>query len=382
MIETLAELPAAGPTRLGRLEALALAILRPLLVVAVSLLIGFVIIMVTGGGSLGDRLSLALQAYENLLIEPFRGTDSLEQIGFEAIPLALTGLAAAIAFRANIFNIGEEGQLQIGALFAAAAALSFARLPPVLLVPVVVLAGALGGAAWASIAGWLRAYWGATELVSTIMLNYVAIDIGTYMISTGAPLSPANGNGTSTATITSAAWFPTIGNSQFHWGFVVPLAAAALVFVVLYLTPLGYEIRMVGANAPFAHYGGVAVRRVIITAMALSGALAGIGGAVQVMGFAHAYNTTFPLPQWGFTGVTVALLARLEPIGVIVAALLYALLEEGGQLMEDNTSVDHSIIGVIQGLLILFVTVQVTVRWWRRRGAVPLVARSDGMKST
>jgi simple sugar transport system permease protein len=378
MIDALVQPPAGGgQARAPRLGARAYAILRPVLVVAVALLIGFVIIVITASGHLGDRLSLALQAYENLLIEPFRGWDSLEQIGFEAIPLALTGLATVVAFRANIFNIGGEGQLLIGALCSAAAALACPWLPPVLLVPFIVLAGALGGAAWASIAGWLRAYWGATELVSTIMLNYVAIDIASYMISAGAPLAAANGTGTSTATITTAAWFPTIGNSQFHWGFVVPLAAAALVFVVLYYTPLGYEIRMVGANAPFAQYGGVAVQRVIVTTMALSGALAGIGGAVQVMGFAHAYNTTFPLPQWGFTGVTVALLARLEPLGVIVAALLYALLEEGGQLMENNTSVNHNIIGVIQGLLILFVTVQVTVHWWRRSRGVARVANAE-----
>ena len=120
---------------------------------------------------------------------------------------------------------------------------------------------------------------------------------------------------------------------------------------------------MAGHNPNFARFGGVPVPRVIMGAMVIGGALAGIGGAIQVLGFAHQYTTTFTSPQWGFTGVTVALLARLEPIGVLVAAVLYALLEEGAQLMANNTNVDHNIITVVQGLIILFVTVQVTVDW-------------------
>jgi len=361
VIETLTEAPLSGPTPAARLKGIGLAIVRPIVVVILALLVGMVILLFTNQNP--------LVAYENLLIEPFKSGASILAMLFYAIPLVLTGLAAAVAFRANIFNIGGEGQLQIGALLGTAAALSFATLPAVVLVPLVVVVGALGGALWASIAGWIRASWGATELVSTIMLNYVAIDIAAYMISSGAPLAASNGAGTSTNTITSAAWFATIGpaGSQFHWGVLVPIAAAALVFALLYFTPLGYEIRMVGANAPFARYGGVVVPRVIIGAMAISGALAGIGGSVQVMGLSHAYNQSFTDPQWGFTGVTVALLARLEPLGVIVAALLYALLEEGGQLIENNTNVSHNIVGVIQGLLILFVTVQVSVRWWRGR---------------
>jgi len=365
MIETLGEAPAAGPSLRDRALGIGLAILRPLAVVAVALLIGMGIIVYTGQNP--------FPAYENLLIEPFKSWDTFSAVLFFAIPLVLTGLAASVAFRANIFNIGEEGQLQIGALLTAWAALTWTRLPPVLLVPFLILVGALGGAVWATIAGWLRAYLGATELVSTIMLNYVAIDLATYTISPGGPLASSTGVGATTDTIPNAAQFQTFGTSQFHWGFVVALIAVAVVFLILYRTPLGYEIRMVGANAPFAQYGGVAVPRVIIGAMAISGALAGIGGAVQVMGFQHQYSTGFLSPQWGFTGVTVALLARLEPVGIVIAALLYALLEEGAQLMEDNTSVDHNIIGIIQGLIILFVTVQFALpyvmRWWRRRRA-------------
>jgi simple sugar transport system permease protein len=259
----------------------------------------------------------------------------------------------------------------MGALVTAWVALSLPGLPAVVLAPLCVLAGAVGGALFAAIPGWLRAYLGATELVSTIMLNYVAVDIATYMVSEGGPLHTTTQLGSATNVIPVAAQLPIIGNSQFHWGFVVALLAVVAVFVLLYRTPLGYEVRMVGANASFAQYGGVAVRRVVLTVMMISGALAGIGGAVQVMGFQHQYSTSFFSPQWGFTGVTVALLARLEPAGVVVAALLYGLLEEGSQLIENNTSVDHNIITVVQGLIILFVTVQVSVRWWRRRRAVP-----------
>ena len=366
MIGTLAEAPAAGPSLHERTLGVGMAVLRPVAVVGVALLIGMGIIIYTGQNP--------LPAYENLLVEPFRSWDTFSAVLFYAIPLVLTGLAAAVSFRANIFNIGGEGQLQVGALATAWAALSWATLPPVLMVPALIAVGAVAGALFAGIAGWLRAYLGATELVSTIMLNYVAVDIVSYAVTSGGPLATTSGGGANTNTIPAAAQFPTFGSSQFHWGFVVALLAVAAIFVLLYRTPLGYEIRMVGANAPFALFGGVAVPRVIMGAMALSGALAGIGGAVQVMGFQHEYSLGFLNPQWGFTGVTVALLARLEPLGVVVAAILYALLEEGAQLMENNTNVDHNIIAVVQGLIILFVTVQFVAprvaTWWRRRGSV------------
>jgi simple sugar transport system permease protein len=132
---------------------------------------------------------------------------------------------------------------------------------------------------------------------------------------------------------------------------------------------------MAGFNPAFARFGGITVPRVIMGAMGISGALAGIAGAVQVLGFQYQYSTSFLSPQWGFTGVTVALLARLEPVGVVVAAFLYALLEEGAQLIENNTNVDHNIITVIQGLIILLVTVQVSLSWRRRRS---LVRTPDG----
>jgi general nucleoside transport system permease protein len=353
----------AAPTEdggtLGRRAAqIGLAILRPILVVAAALLIGMAIILYTGENP--------LPAYENLLIEPFLSWDTFSAVLFYAIPLVLTGLTAAVSFRANVFNLGGEGQLQLGALATAWAAIVWSGLPAVFLLPLVILVGAVAGAAFAAIPGWLRAYLGATELVSTIMLNYVAIDICSFAVSPGGPLATTSGVGAATDVIPTAIQFPTIGGSQFHWGFLAPLIAVGFAFVLLYRTPLGYEIRMAGHNPSFARFGGVAVPRVIMGAMIIGGALAGIGGAVQVLGFQHQYTMTFTNPQWGFTGVTVALLARLEPIGVVVAAILYALLQEGAQLIANNTNVDHNIITVVQALIILFVTVQVTWEWRKR----------------
>jgi general nucleoside transport system permease protein len=357
MIETLTEATVHRTARSRILGAL-LVVLRPVLVVAVALLIGMGIIAYTGQDPIG--------AYENLLIEPFKSWDTFSAVLFFAIPLTFTGLCATVAFRANIFNIGGEGQLQTGALTTAWAAITLSSLPPLFLVPICLLAGAIVGGLWASIAGWLRAYLGATELVSTIMLNYVAIDVVSYFVEPGGPLA---GRGSATNIIPGAAQLPTFGSSQLHWGALIAVAAVGLVFILLYRTPLGYEIRMVGANAPFALQGGVTVPRVVLSAMFISGALAGLGGAVQVMGAQHQFTTSFSAAQWGFTGVTVALLGRLEPVGTIVAALLYALLEEGAQLMENNTNVDPTIIPVVQGLIILFVTVQVVISWKRRRRA-------------
>jgi ABC-type uncharacterized transport system permease subunit len=345
---------------------LALAGLRPAAVVALALVIGMAIIALTGENP--------LPAYENLLVEPFLGWDAFSSVLFYAIPLVLTGLAATVSFRASIFNLGGEGQLQLGALATAWAAISLSGIPAVVLVPAAVAFGALVGALWASIAGALRAYLGATELVSTIMLNYVAFDVVSYFVSTGGPLHNGQGSGDATNAIPIAAQIPTIGGSQFHWGFVAALSCVLLVFILLYRTVLGYEIRMAGLNPSFARFGGIAVPRVIMGAMLISGALAGVAGAIQVLGFQYQYSTDFLSPQWGFTGVTVALLARLEPIGVVAAAFLYALLEEGSQLIENNTNVDHNIITVVQGLIILFVTVQFSWDWFRRRR----LARSIG----
>jgi simple sugar transport system permease protein len=358
MIE--AELSAQPPHALRqRLITLAVAGLRPVLVVGVALLLGMAIILYTGEDP--------FPAYENLLIEPFRSWDSFSAVLFYAIPLTITGLAATVSFRASIFNLGGEGQLQLGALATAALAVAWSGLPGVLLLPLVILAGGLAGAAFAAIPAALRAYLGATELVSTIMLNYVAIAIVNYAVSPGGPLAGAHVVGAATSAIPGAIQLPTIGGSQFHWGFLAALIGVIAVFILLYRTTAGYEIRMAGYNPSFARFGGVAVPRVIMTAMLISGALAGIAGAIQVLGFEHQYSTDFLGPQWGFTGVTVALLARLEPIGVLVAAILYALLNEGAQLIENNTNVDHNIILVVQGLIILLVTVQVPLGWIRRR---------------
>jgi general nucleoside transport system permease protein len=359
MIEAEATITLSSQSVKRRAAEVALAGLRPIAVVALALLIGMAIIVYTGENP--------FPAYENLLVEPFLSWDSFSSVLFYAIPLVLTGLAATVSFRASIFNLGGEGQLQLGAVATAWAAITWSGIPAIVLVPAVVVFGALAGALWASIAGWLRAYLGATELVSTIMLNYVAYDVVSYLVSTGGPLHNSQGSGDATNPIPIAAQIPTIGGSQFHWGFLVALGCVVVVFVLLYRTPLGYEIRMAGFNPAFARFGGIAVPRVIMGAMLISGALAGIAGAIQVLGFQYQYSTDFLSPQWGFTGVTVALLARLEPIGVVAAALLYALLEEGSQLIENNTNVDHNIITVVQGLIILFVTVQFSWDWFTRR---------------
>jgi len=342
--------------------ALVVAVLRPVLVVAAALIVGMVIIVATHQNP--------FPAYENLLIEPFRSWDSFSSVLFYAIPLVFTGLAATVAFRAGVFNIGGEGQLQMGALATTWVAVSWTTLPAIVLAPISIVAAIVAGALFAAIAGWIRAYLGATELVSTIMLNYIAADIATYYVTPGGPLATTSAVGGSTNPVPNAITFPTIGGSQFHWGFVVALIAVVAIFTLIYRTPLGYELRMVGHNPAFARFGGVATARVIMSAFLISGGLAGLAGAVQVLGFLHEYSLNFLTAGWGFTGVTVALLARLEPIGVLVAAFLYALLEEGAQLMENNTSVDHNVITVVQGLIILLVTVQIGFSFWRkRRGA-------------
>jgi simple sugar transport system permease protein len=278
-----------------------------------------------------------------------------------AIPLILVGLSVSLAFRAGLFNIGGQGQMLIGALCAGVVGFAV-HLPPVIHVIAAVLAGFVGGAVWGWIAGWLKARTGAHEVISTIMLNYVAVNLMLYLLNTSLLRRPGRTDPISPP-VDSNAQYPLIAGSglRLHAGILVALAIAAGMAWLLSRSTVGFEFRAVGLNPDAGRTAGMSVARVTVLAMLLAGGLAGLAGANQVLG------TEFSLtPQiagnYGFDGITVALLGRTTATGTVLAGLLFGALQNGGTAMQAATSIPVDLVTVIQSLIVLFIAAPPLVR--------------------
>jgi ABC-type uncharacterized transport system permease subunit len=264
--------------------------------------------------------------------------------------LLFAGLGVAIAFRAGLFNIGAEGQLTVGGLCTALTGASL-HLPSPIEIPLCLLAGVAGGAMWGGIAGVLRARFGASEVITTIMLNYVAF-LGTgYLVS--GPLR-GDANAPETAPIAATAMLPPlIANTRLTAALPLALALAFGLAWWLRRSVAGYELRAVGSAERAARYAGVDARRVIMQAMATSGALAGLAGATEVLGLLHRFNAGLS-PGYGFTSIAVALLGGSNPIGVIFSAFFFGALQNGALAMQSIAGVPKDLVSVVEGLIILF----------------------------
>jgi ABC-type uncharacterized transport system permease subunit len=269
-----------------------------------------------------------------------------------ATPLILTGLAVAIAFRAGVFNIGAEGQFVVGAAAAAAAALSLSSAPAVIVLPFVVIAGAAAGALWAGIAAVLRVRFHVLEVISTIMLNFVALHFVSYLVR--GPMQEPTHIYPQTSAFVEAARLPRLGpTTRLHAGFLVAIVACAAAWWVIRFTAGGFRLRIVGAN-PFAAEvaGQVDTRRVALRAFLVSGALAGVAGAIEVSGVTFALYENIS-PGYGFTAIAVALLARLEPLALIVTGCLFGALEAGAAAMQRDAGVPSVVVSVVEAGIIL-----------------------------
>ena len=278
------------------------------------------------------------------------------------IPLILAGLSVAIGFRAGLFNIGAEGQLIMGAIATTVVGIKLATWPAFVLLPLVLLAGTLAGAVWGGIVGVLRAFTGAHEVVTTIMLNYVAQFFLVYLI-VGGPLE-LRGQSSATASIGQGAQLPTLvpANSTFlglagsvyraHSGIFIALAAAVVFSLLLKRTALGYEIRAVGQSQRAARYAGISVRRTMIISMLLAGAFAGLAGAVQIAGLRHNLTDIYGADTTGFDAIAVALLGQNAAIGVVLSAVLFAMLHVGGQFMQSDANVSANLVDILQALIL------------------------------
>jgi general nucleoside transport system permease protein len=365
----------------------------PLLGIFTALLVGAVIIFISGFNP--------ITAYTSLLKGAFGGASNINNTLAATTPYIFTTLAVIFAFQAGLFNIGAEGQLKVGALTAALVGINLGGLPPFAAVPLTLAAGWLGGALWGALPGVLKAFSGAHEVITTIMLNYIASFITAFLVGADGPLRGKKM--TQTLPIGENAHIPTIfnydnaghtGSTDFplNWGFVIAFVVAGLLYWILWKTPLGFEIRTVGLNPSAARYAGINVARITVIAMSVSGLLAGMAGALEVMGnpnYSYQYSDSLGT-GYGFNSIAIALLAKNNPLAAIPAALLFAALQSGARQMQfdtvgaNGTQLPGDLISMIQALVIIFVAAEQVLRWlYRMRGKQgPQVVLSRGWGKT
>lgn len=304
-----------------------------------------------------------LEASRLLLYGAFGYGEAVGYTLFYATNFVFTGLAVAVAFHAGLFNIGGEGQAALGGLGVALAALWFGGLHPLLAVPAAVLGAALFGGVWGFVPGWLQAKRGSHTVITTIMLNFVAASIMTYLL-VNVLIKPGQ-SAPETVTFAPSVWIPQlhelfaafgvrIGRSPLNLSALLALVCAFLVWLYVWKTRLGYELRVVGRSEPAALYAGISPARHIVLVMTISGALAGLMALNEVLGSQHRLVLGFT-GGYGFVGIAVALMGRNHPLGVLLAALLFGALYQGGaELAFDMPGLGRDMIVVIQGLVILF----------------------------
>ncbi|MEN8241245.1 MAG: ABC transporter permease [Chloroflexota bacterium] len=332
-------------------------------------------------GSVGDpaKISAALKSGDDLAIR--RAFNPFLESLVAATPYIFAGLAVAIAFKCSMFNIGAEGQLYIGAIAATFVGYSVEGLPGYIHVPLALLAGAVGGALWGMVPGWLKAKTGAHEVINTIMMNYVAYRLSEYLLR--GPMMREGYSPVSPFIQDSAKLFRFFKDPiRFHLGFFIALGVAWLVWWFLFRTKWGFELRTVGANPKAARYAGMNVPLTMVMAMALAGAMAGLAGANEVMGVNYFLAAAFS-SGYGFDAIALALLGKSHPGGVVLAAILFGFLSNGAIKMQ-VMGIPVDIITIIQALVIIFVAAPAIVRTIYRlkepeQGDEPLVlAASPG----
>jgi len=339
--------------------------LLPVLATLIALAFGAILLLFLGVNP--------LEAYGALFRGAFGTVSGLTQTLAKATPLLLVALGICIAFRAGVINIGGEGQIILGAIAASAVALALPNLPGILLVILALTVGALAGAFWGGIAGVLKARFGVNEILSTVMLNAIALQLMNFLLR-GPMLDPeqiaAGTNVPQSATLPLQVWLPRlVPRTLLHAGLILAIVLAILVYIFLWRTTIGYRIRAVGLNPSAARYAGIPVKRYMALAMILSGAFAGLAGAVEVTGIHHRMIEGLT-GGYGFTGIVAALFGKLHPLGAIPASIIFGGLLVGADKMQRTVQVPSSLVVAVNGLIVLFVVASdyFVRRRARRRG--------------
>jgi ABC-type uncharacterized transport system permease subunit len=313
----------------------------------------FLLALMVGGIVLALAGENPLTVYAAMLDGALGDWNGVAETLVKTTPLLLAGLGVAVAFRMQLWNIGAEGQLYWGAIFAAGTALFLIPTAPGwVMVPAMVVAGLVGGGLWGFIPGVLRAWFGASEIITSLMLNYVAILFSEYLVH-GPWKDPQAFGFPGTPQLPDSAWLPHWGTTRVHMGLLFGLIAAVVLWLVLGRTRWGYEIRVMGENPRAALYAGMPTKRTILLVMALSGALAGLAGMSEVAGIGHQLQRNLS-PGYGYAAIIVAWLARLHPFGAILVAFLLAALTVGGDQIQMSLGLPAAIAPMLQGTILFF----------------------------
>ena len=344
----------------------------PLVAIVLAVLAGALVIIVTSWLVPGHPFdpSLPVTAY-SALFEGSLGSDNgrIETL-VQASPLLLAGLGIGLGFKGGLFNIGAQGQFLMGAVASVAAAGLVQDSGPLIAITVALLAGCLVGAAWGFVPGLLKAVSGAHEVVTTIMLNYVALSTLSWLVA--GPLRLPRSPQPVTADVGAAA-LPVLIGRDGHLGIVIAFLAVPVIWFLLHRTTTGFEIRAVGANPDAARYAGMKPRRIVVLTMSLAGLLAGLAGSGNILGLNHQMTATFSTTV-GFDAITVALLGGSNPIGIMFAAILFGAMRAGAALMQIKAGVPVELVDVVQSIILLFLVASVVFRHlFRLQGAKPAI---------
>ena len=336
------------------------AILIPFLAIVTAIVLGGIIIAVVRGNP--------ILAYAGLIQGSFGSAKALSETAVWATPYIMGGLGVALAFKGGLFNIGAEGQLAVGATVSALVGYALpewlgTNIPLIIHLPLAIIVGMIAGGLWASIAGFLKAYTGGHEVINTIMLNYIALNTISFLLN--GPMKDRDPNNVIARTplIAESARIPAIFEGlRVHWGFIFALLVAWFIWWLLNKTTVGFEIRTVGANPDAAKYAGINVKRTIILTMLLSGMLTGLAGTIEVTGLNYRHELGFSV-GYGFDAIAIALLGKSHPLGVVLAAILFAAMRNGATRMQFLTQMPIDLISMLQALILLFVAADAIVRY-------------------
>ncbi len=336
--------------RLARLVDL----LLPVIATLAALGVGAIMLQLLGANPVA--------AYRALLSGAFGNKNALADTIVRATPLLLVALGICIAFRAGVINIGGEGQLVAGAILGTLVGLWFPEAPGIVIVSLALVAGFIGGAIWGGIPGILKAYFNVNEILSTIMLNIIAVQGMNYLLR-GPMIDPVQAQAASripqTARLAQAFDLPRLVPTRLHLGALIAVILAFVVYIFLWRTTAGYRIRAVGLNPDASRYAGINVKRNIVLALVLSGAFAGLAGAIQVFGVHHRMFTDGSLAGFtgsaGFNGIVAALFGKLNPLGAIPASFIFGALIVGANSLQRAMQVPAALITALNGLVVIFV---------------------------
>lgn len=294
-----------------------------------------------------------LEAYKYLIFGNFTSVYNISEIFVKATPIILTGLAFTFAYRSGLFNIGADGQMFAGAIAAVYLGLKTGHMSPFISITICLIGAMLAGAVFGIIPGLLKGIFGSSEIITTIMFNYIALYLVSFVVD--KPLRESSGFYPQTDLIGENAFLPyIIKNTRLHIGIIIAIVLAILVYIILWKTPFGFKLRAVGLNPDGAEYSGISIKKSIVISLAISGALAGVAGFTEISGIHHRLLDNFSR-NVGFDGIAAALLGNTNPIGVVTSAILLGMLQTGANAMQRGVGIPANIVSIIQALIIILV---------------------------